>query len=291
MNIQAECKVCLLQQTLNVLKNLDIDEETSRKVINELTEKIYKLKYDKSPPEHAIEIYGAISSLLNRDDLYKVQKANAIAQAESFVPLLKEKIKKSNNKLLTAIKISVAGNVLDLATQKSFDLNAELENIFKTDFTINNFKELKDDLDNAREIVILADNAGENIFDKILIETLNELYPNLKINYATRGQPIINDITYEEAKLSGVGEICNLVSSGVASAGFIYELASKEFREIYDRADFVIAKGMGNFETMIDVVSKKSYFLFKVKCNVVSKLIDREIGDIICLSNKIYKEI
>ena len=291
MNIQAECKVCLLQQTLNVLKNLNIDEATSRKVIDELSEKIYKLNYDKSPPEHAIDVYGAISKLLNRDDLYKKQKESAIKQAESFVPLLKDKIKNSENKLLTAIKISVAGNVLDLATQKSFNLSSELENIFKTNFAIDNFKNLKEDLESAKEIVILADNAGENIFDKILIETLIELYPNLKIHYATRGQPIINDITYDEAKLSGVGEICNLVSSGVASAGFIYELASDEFREIYNRADFVIAKGMGNFETMIDVVDKKSYFLFKVKCNVVSKLIDRKIGDIICLSNKIYKDI
>ncbi len=291
MNIQAECKVCLLQQTLNVLKNLKIDEETSRKVINELTEKIYKLNYDKSPPEHAIDIYGTISKLLNRNDLYKEQKADAILQAENFVPLLKEKIRKSNNKLLTAIKISVAGNVLDLATQKSFDLSNELENIFNTDFTIDNFQNLKDDLESAKEIVILADNAGENIFDKILIETLIKLYPNLKINYATRGKPIINDITYEEAKLSGVGEICNLVDSGVASAGFIYELANKNFRKIYERADFVIAKGMGNFETMINLVDKKSYFLFKVKCNVVSKLIDKKIGDIICLSNKVYKEI
>lgn len=291
MNIQAECKVCLLNQALTVLKKLHIDEKISREVVDEISKKISTLSYDKSPPEHAIEIYGTISKLLTKDDLYKKEKLKAIAKAENFVTYLKELIEESDNKLLTALKASVAGNVLDLATQNSFDLDKEIQTVFDTNFAIDDFNSLENDLKNAKEIVILADNAGENIFDKIFIETLVELYPNLKINYATRGRPIINDITYEEAKESGVDKVCNLVDSGVASAGFIYELANENFKEIFDRSDFVIAKGMGNFETMVDTQNKKTYFLFKVKCNVVSKLLNQKVGSIICLLNKNYKGI
>ncbi len=290
MNIQAECKVCLLNQTLRVIKNLNIDENISRKIVNEISLRVANLSYDKSPPFHAIEIYEAISNILQTNDIYTDEKTKAIKKAQSLVPFLQELIKNSNNKLLTSIKIAVAGNVIDLATMESFDLDKEIKTIFDTNFAIDDFENLAKDLKNAKEITILADNAGENIFDKIFIETLISLYPNLKINYATRTKPIINDITYDEAKESGVDNICNLVDSGVPSAGFIYELASQNFREIFDESDFIIAKGMGNFETMIDTQEKKTYFLFKVKCNVVSKLIDKKIGSIICLLNKNYKE-
>lgn len=285
MNLKAECKVCLMNQTLKVLNTINTDEKKSKEVIDEISSIVSNIEYNLTPPEVAIKTYSKISELTGIYDLYRDEKLNAIEKAKGFVPFLEKLIENSDDKLFSAIKIAVAGNVLDLATPTNFELDSEIENIFDLNFAIDDSEKLRDDLEIAKEIVILADNAGENIFDNIFIETLNSLYPNLKIYYAPRSKPMINDITYEELKDTEIEDIATLVDTGVTAAGFLYNLASEEFKEIYNRADLIISKGMGNFETLNEVESKKIYFLFKVKCNVVSNTINQKIGTIICKSN------
>lgn len=285
MNLKAECKVCLINQALKVLETIDASELIKEEVIDSISNIISNSNYNQTPPSLAINVYSKISEITQIEDLYKSEKLKAIESAKSFEPFLRDLIYKSDDKLKYAIKSSVAGNVLDLATPIEFDLSNEIEKIFEREFAIDDLEKLRLDLENSREILILADNAGENIFDKIFIETLNILYPNLIIYYAPRSKPIINDITYEELKGSEIEEVANLIDSTVTAPGFIYELADTKFQELYNRVDFVISKGMGNFETLNEVIDKKIYFLFKVKCNVVSKKIAREVGSIICKSN------
>ena len=141
---------------------------------------------------------------------------------------------------------------------------------------------MKESLEGAKNVVVLGDNVGEHIFDYMFIETLKELYPNIEYSYLVRGTPIINDVTMKEAKEAGFDSLCNLVDSGVNTPGFTYLRASKEAQKLFDDADIVISKGMGNYECLSPSHKQNICFLLKVKCSVVANSLNAQIGNIIC---------
>jgi uncharacterized protein with ATP-grasp and redox domains len=238
--------------------------------------------FNDTPPEIASYVYEKMAIIAQKDDLYDEVKENSTKKALSFAPLLKEKLHSSHNKLLTATKIAVAGNVIDLAAEVEFDLKEELEKIFHTDFAHNDFDIFAQKLSSAKNVVILGDNVGEHIFDYIFLQSMLELYPSVDFTYMVRGNPIINDVTIAEAKEAGFDKICNLVDSGVNTPGFVYKRATKQAQKLFDDADLVISKGMGNYECLSPANRKDICFLLKVKCGVVSLSLEKEIGDIIC---------
>jgi len=224
----------------------------------------------KTPPQNATPMYQMISTLLDKPDLYKEVKEKSIQKAISFIPKCEASIQKSNNPFLTATKIAVAGNVIDLASEFSFDLEDELSKVFDTDFSHDDFIKFKNQLNDAKNIVILGDNVGEHIFDFMFVEVLKELYPHAKYSYFVRGKPIINDVTMNEALACGFNELCELVDSGVDTPGFVYARATSHAKILFDRADVVISKGMGNYECLSPSHRENICFLLKVKCEVVA---------------------
>ncbi|NWF66268.1 MAG: DUF89 family protein [Campylobacterales bacterium] len=285
MKLTNECILCILNQTLNVCKTLNIDEDKTKEVLDEIASFVKEMKFDQTPPYVASFVYQKISKILNIEDLYSTQKELAIIKAKTLFEYTKDIVQNANDKLLFAIKASIAGNVLDLATPTNFCLDEEISKIFSNNFEIDNHEELKNDILIAKKIVYLADNAGENIFDNILLKTIKSINPTCKIFYATRSKPIINDITYHEALKCGHEEFAEVVDSGVDSPGFIFEKSTDKFLKLFEDCDFVISKGMGNFETLESYKDKKIYFLFKVKCNIVATHINKNVGDIICMKN------
>jgi uncharacterized protein with ATP-grasp and redox domains len=282
MLIDEACVSCIINQSAKVADAIAANDSLK----NELTSTIEIMSRDFSfthnPPEIAADVYEKMAEIANKIDLYDEVKALSTKKALSFVPLLQEKLKNSSNKLLTATKIAVAGNVIDLAAEVEFDLEEELTKIFHTDFTHNDFELLKSSLGVARSVVILGDNVGEHIFDYMFVQTLQELYPNVVCHYLVRGKPIINDVTIKEAKEAGFDTLCHLVDSGVNTPGFTYHRATKEAQKLFDSADLDISKGMGNYECLSPSHRKNICFLLKVKCGVVASSLDAEVGNIIC---------
>ncbi|MCF6201720.1 MAG: ARMT1-like domain-containing protein, partial [Hydrogenimonas sp.] len=180
------------------------------------------------------------------------------------------------------LKASVAGNVIDLASTHTFDLDDEVAKVFDTPFAIDDSKELESSLEDASTLLVIGDNAGEHLFDKLMMEQIVDLYPRVEIFYAVRGRPIINDITLKEAKEAGIDEVATIVDSGVDTPGFDPERISAEARKVYESADMVISKGMGNYESLNDLATKEIFYLMKVKCSVVASSLGSRIGDIIC---------
>ncbi len=223
-----------------------------------------------------------MAQIANKYDLFDEVKELSTKKALSFVPLLKEKIELSQNRLLSATKIAVAGNVIDLAAEVEFDLGEELFKIFDTHFSHDDFALFEEKLSSAKSVLVIGDNVGEHIFDYMFIETLKELYPNVKYSYMVRGNPIINDVTMKEAKEAGFDELCELVDSGVNTPGFTYYRANSYSKELFDSADLVISKGMGNYECMSPSHRRDICFLLKVKCGVVATSLKKEVGDIVC---------
>ena len=282
MLIDEACVGCIINQSVKVSDAIDADNSLKKELTSTVEIMSKDFSFSQNPPEIAADVYEKMAAIANKTDLYDEVKALSTQKALSFVPLLKDKLLNANNKLLTATKIAVAGNVIDLAAEVEFDLEDELKKIFDTDFAHNDFDTLENSLSSAKSVVVLGDNVGEHIFDYMFVETLQELYPNAKYYYLVRGNPIINDVTILEAKEVGFDKLCHLVDSGVNTPGFAYSRASTEAQELFDNADLVISKGMGNYECLSPSHREKICFLLKVKCGVVANSLNKEIGDIIC---------
>ena len=282
MLIDEACVGCIINQSSKVADAISADKNLKSLLTSSVEEMSKEFSFTNNPPEIAADVYEKMAFLANKEDLYKEVKDLSTKKALSFVPFLKEELAKSQNRLLTATKIAVAGNVIDLAAQVEFDLEEELSKIFHTEFLHDNLEELAQKLSSAHTVLVLGDNVGEHIFDYIFIETLQKIYPNIAFSYMTRGKPIINDVTIKEAKEAGFDKLCNLVDSGVNTPGFTYNRANKESQKLFDSADLVISKGMGNYECLSPSHRKNICFLLKIKCAVVANSLDGQIGDIVC---------
>ncbi len=282
MVIDEACKACIINQSAKVASAIGADAVLTQKMLSFTTQSAKTFSFSHNPPEVAADVYAMLAKIANKVDLYDEVKAHSTQKALSFVPFLQQTIADSSNKLLTATKIAVAGNVIDLAAQVEFDLCEELEKIFETDFGHDDFEQLQQRLESANTLLIIGDNVGEHIFDYLFIQILQQLYPKLIVSYMVRGCPIINDVTMKEAKEAGFDKLCNLVDSGVNTPGFVYMRANEESKQLFDEVDFVITKGMGNYECLSPAPRKNLCYLLKVKCGVVAASLEKNIGDIIC---------
>ena len=136
-------------------------------------------------------------------------------------------------------------------------------------------KKIKRVLDAAHEILYIGDNAGECVFDKILIEEMKK-----PVTYAVRDAPIINDATYEDAVQAGIDSVATIISSGTDAPGAILETCSAEFKKLYHNSSFIISKGQGNYEAL-SIEMGPIFFLLKVKCQVIANDIGVNKGDIV----------
>ena len=282
MNLEEACIGCIINQSLKVASAIGADHALREKLLASVTESSKNFSFTKSPPDVARDVYANMARIAGMYDLYEEVKLHSTQKALSFVPFLQEQLSLSNDKLLTATKIAIAGNVIDLAAEVEFDLAHTVEKIFETDFGHDDFEKLRSSLFDAQSLLVIGDNAGEHIFDYLFIQTLQHLYPKLHISYMVRGTPIINDVTIKEAKEAGFDKLCHLVDSGVDTPGFMYERANEESKKLFDNVDLVITKGMGNYECLSPSPRENLCYLLKVKCGVVANSLKREIGDIIC---------
>lgn len=285
MKIDNACVECIINQSRRVTEAIRADEALSRRMVERVETLGEGFDFTKSPPEVASDVYEQMALLAGMEDLYGELKAHATEKAKTFVPQLHRELDNSTDQLLTAIKIAVAGNVIDLAAEVTFDLNEEMEKIFETNFAHDDVDRLESALAEASTLLYIGDNVGEHIFDYLCIETLQRLYPKLEVYYMVRGNPIINDVTMVEAEEAGFDKLCHLVDSGVNTPGFAYERANRESQELFDRADLVITKGMGNYECLSPSPRANLCYLLKVKCNVVANSLGQQVGDIVCKMN------
>jgi uncharacterized protein with ATP-grasp and redox domains len=282
MNMTSECVACIFSQAFRVCDTLHVDKETTKKVLDTVGCMVPQWRFDETPPQVAARVYPKIAEILRTDDIYRDFKREAAEHAKAFLPYIEAMIDKSADTFQAALKAAVAGNVIDLAATEQFDLEEEVGKVFETPFAIDDSGELRAMLESAQRVLVIGDNAGEHLFDKVLMRRLGTLFPKLWIGYAVRGVPIINDVTIKEAKEAGIDEVAEIIDSGVDTPGLDLSRASDAVSAAYERADVVIAKGMGNYESLGDASTRPTFFLLKVKCNVVASSLGRNVGDIIC---------
>ncbi|MCL9819170.1 ARMT1-like domain-containing protein [Helicobacter colisuis] len=244
----------------------------------------------------AVVLYDRISKLTKNPAPYWQIKQQSIQKARLIKETLRKKLKTipKENQLEFGIYCAVLGNVIDYGAEYAFDLEAECQKIFDTRFAYFHINVLKQQLQKAKKIIYIGDNAGENELDEVLIQILKAHYPQLQIFYFVRGAEIINDITLDDLHQSDseLFRICEVRDSGVPSPGFIYELASIESQRLFREADLVFAKGMGNFESLEKQAQDDSriFFLFKIKCNVVADYLNQKLGEFVLLHSHSLKK-
>jgi uncharacterized protein with ATP-grasp and redox domains len=235
---------------------------------------------DATPPEIGMMVYKAIYQIANTEDPFKEVKNKCTKHLLSLYPEFKQKITSSNDPLYTALKFAGLGNAIDFGANPDFDLNKELDNLYDKDFDFCKYRGFKKDLETAKNILFIADNAGETVFDRLLIEQINK-----PTKYAVRSKPIINDATIEDAQEAGVGKVAEIISSGCDAPGTILKLCSEAFVKDFTEADLIISKGQGNYETLSNQ-KRPIYFLLKIKCPVIARDIGIKTDSIVLIKNK-----
>ncbi len=229
-----------------------------------------------SPPEMAMHIHRIIRAECGKEDPYLEMKKQSIAEVSRQEKHIRERIGASENPFRTAVRFALVGNVLDFAI---FDwnpeqLNEQLEAALHKPLDEAAMTRLENAAKSAKKVLFLGDNAGESVFDKLLIEQLH----GKEVVYAVRGGPAINDVTLSDAIASGLDKVAVLRSSGLDAPGTLLDQVSEEFRKDFDSADLVIAKGQGNYESLNEC-GRKIFFLTQIKCPVVAHDLKGRVGD------------
>lgn len=233
-----------------------------------------------TPPEIGMMVYKAIYQTADVDDPFKEIKEQCTAQLMSRYAEFKKQITRSKNPLYTALKFACFGNAIDFGANPDFDITQDLEDLFDKDFDICEYDKFLSALKISSDILFIADNAGETVFDRLLIEQLGK-----PVKYAVRSKPIINDATIEDAQNAGIDKVAQIITSGCDAPGTILEQCSEQFKQIFNASDMIISKGQGNYETLSD--QKRSiFFLLKIKCPVIARDIDIVCGSIALIKNK-----
>ncbi len=213
-------------------------------------------------------------------DPYLAVKQAATAQALALLPALRARVALADDQLQTAVRIAIAGNIIDHGVAETFDLEATLERVLQAQAPIDDLPVLRQALGQVDEVLYLADNAGETVFDRVLIEALP-----VPVCYAVKGGPVLNDATRADAIAAGLDQVAEIIDTGCDAMGAPLGLCSPAFQERFARARLIIAKGQANYETLSGV-DAPICFLLQAKCSVIAEDIGVPTGSVIIGASK-----
>ena len=291
MRTYLDCIPCFYRQALDAARIAGTDEIKQKQIVDKISQLIPDFPLEASPPEMGREIYSLVGKISGVKDPFKEIKENSNKFALKLYPELKQEINNSEDRLLTAVKLSIIGNIIDYGAKNSLDVPKEIDYLFQGNFIINNennsttfkYKQFKKALNKVNNIIYLADNAGEVVFDRLLIEELVEELGK-EVIYVVKGKPIINDALIEDALFCGINKASKITSSGSDAPGTILKYCSPEFMELYQEAELIISKGQGNYESLSEE-DKSIFFLFRAKCPVIAKDVGCKVGDMILINS------
>ncbi len=296
MKTYLDCIPCFFRQALEAARLSGVGVAKQKKILDEVGKNLSYFSLNSPPPQMAKVVHSIVKKVSKKQDPYLKIKQKSNKLALSIYPKLVRKVFLSQDRFFTAVKLAVAGNVIDYGVKNSLNIEEELRRILaeENDVWISRdrrffeYKKLKRLLKKAKLILYLADNAGETVFDKVLIEEIKRIYPDKEVVYATKDKPIINDALISDACRCGIDKIAKVISSGSDAPGTILKLCSSQFLKFYKNADLIISKGQGNFEALFGE-DKPIFFLFMAKCPVVADEIGCRVGQIVLISSRVGK--
>ena len=277
MLITPDCIPCVLRMAISSIRKFTDNED----LVKELIIKILKipalrgLEWDLHSPEVVEPFMNIIMEAFHTDDPFRTLKKEQNAKALKLYPTLKQLVNQSEDPLFAAVNLAILGNSVDLMiSDHSIDVQKVLERELRNPILENPFPVFREALNKARLLLYLGDNCGEIVFDKLLIETIKDLY-NLQIFFVVRGCPTLNDVTMEEAREVGMDRVATVISNGIEQPlpGTILSRCSSQLRDLFENSDLTVSKGGGNFDTLEEEKDncKNITFMLLAKCRPYSE--------------------
>jgi hypothetical protein len=277
MRVYLDCFPCFLRQSIIALRLGTRDELLQERILKSILPEIQIADISMPPAYTTTFIHRKIRQLLGKDP-FKELKCEYNKIALGLYPSLELLVIQSQDPLWTATRLAIAGNVIDFGIYTSVDIKGTIRKAINQPLAVDEFDIFKNAISEADSILYLADNAGEIVFDRILIETLISM--GKKVTVVVKGSPVINDSTLEDALEAGLIGICEVIDNGSDAVGTILPWTSSTFQKQFENAELIISKGQGNFETVTGI-QKNIFFLFQSKCNVVSKELNLSKGSML----------
>jgi damage-control phosphatase, subfamily I len=281
MKVNLDCIPCFQRQALQAVRFVSDDEKLQERVLREVSEKLLESNWDVTPPELAHQVHSIVKRITKENDPYGGVKRESNDLVLKMYHELKETVKKSRGPLRKAVRLAIAGNIIDFGVAQEFNLESTISEVLKKRFAIDDYETLKEKLENAETLLFFVDNAGEIGFDKLLVETFLETTKFEKISFVVKGGPIINDATLEDAVYMGLDGLPNreflTMSNGEEGTG--PARSSQTVKRLIRDYDLVISKGQGNYEGLSE--HNGLFFMLMVKCPIIASDLGVEVGDII----------
>ncbi len=285
MRTYPDCIPCFVRQSLEAARLVHPeDEEFQLGVLRRVLQAAAAMDYRLPPPTMGRDIHRLLRSLSGVDDLYHESRRRSNDFALALLPELRELVRRSADPFATAVRLAVAGNVIDFGI--TIDLSED--QIHRTidqalawpldPLRVNAFREA---LRRAKGVLYAGDNSGEIVFDRLLIETIRQELGEIDLTFAVRGMPILNDVTLEDARQVGMDRVASrVIANGGDAPGTLVEDCSPEFLERLGSCELVISKGQGNYETLSEV-DQEVWFLLKAKCGVIARDLGVPLGELV----------
>jgi uncharacterized protein with ATP-grasp and redox domains len=243
-------------------------EEEQSRLMHSVLAWLGGMDLDQTPPAASQMIHRRLRALLPEGDPYRAAKDRHNSLAASLMPSIRRRIAASFDPLVMAVRYAITGNIIDLGAKNSVGIGEIYAELQSTPMqpVFGDLEDLKKASLKARNILYLADNAGEIFFDRLLIEQL----AGARVTLAVRGKPVINDATRFDAHAAGFEDIAEIIDNGSDAPGTILDDCSEDFRRRFDEAELIIAKGQGNYESLSSA-TRDIFFLFRTKCPVISR--------------------
>jgi len=275
MHTALECIPCFARQALEAARFVTDDVAVHEQLLRNVLHSVAEMDLAQCPPVVAQRVHHHLRQLTGVDDPYRAVKDRFNRMAMDMLPELSTRVRQAAEPLGTALRLAIAGNVIDLGVNGGLtedEIRQAVADAMEESFLLD-LDGFRKAVQAANDILYLADNAGEIVFDRLLIEQL----PTERVTVAVRGGPILNDATMIDAETVGLCDLVEVIDNGSDASGTILADCSESFRERFTTADLIIAKGQGNFETLSDEAAN-IYFLFKAKCPVIADHVGLPVG-------------
>lgn len=275
VNLSLDCVPCFVRHALEASRFASPDPVVHEHILREVLREAASWDLARPAPLLSQFVQRRLRALTGVADPYQHAKQRFNALALEMLPACRDMVRAARDPLQCAARFAIAGNIIDFGANgglREADVREAFANVMTAPLA-GDIEAFREQAAAAQRILYLADNAGEIVFDRLLVEQL----PAGRVTVAVRGGPVLNDATLADAHLAGLDQIAELIDNGADAPGTVLDQCGEAFREHFSNASVIIAKGQGNFETLAGTPSN-IFFLLKIKCPVVASHTGLEVG-------------
>ncbi len=289
MKLQPECITCIIAQAKNVTNMFGLSEDKRKAAMDDTHAYLAGANHEGCTPESLGELWQILLGHVGGRDPYCAIKSLCNQEAMKMLPATREKILRASEPFTVALKYAIAGNLIDYGLEHPVSIeeqNTQIDVIAHTAFSRDDSAKLLAAMSSANTMLYLGDNAGEIVFDKLLIEQIRARFPGIDITFVVKGSAVLNDVIRADADEVGMSDVARVIDNGDASPGTVLPRTSEVFQKAFAEADVILSKGQGNYESLSGADKEHLFFLFTAKCDTVCVEAGVPKLSIVCLQNK-----